>query len=68
MASNNKPIDPAIIIRKCDEALREALPVCQHYSNLVNLLGPNKDITDDIDRGTRKIRAARDMIKEYENG
>jgi len=60
MASNNKPIDQ--LIRQCDEALE--------------LFGDNFQLFDgrlymclrDQTPTMRKIRAARDMIKEYENG
>lgn len=52
----NKPIDPAAdIIRKCDEALEAAHAICvEQFSGSLEVGG--------------KIRTARDMIKEYENG
>lgn len=67
MASNNKPIDPAIIINKCDEALKECR--CWLFMFAKMLEGDGHGDPPKLFKQTMlKARAARAMIKEYENG
>lgn len=64
MTSNNKPIDPAVIITMCDRALDHAQRTIEkaELDSFVDL----SNVT--YEHVLRKIRAARDMIKRHEYG
>jgi len=62
--TRHRPIDPSIIIAKCDEALMEVLEFMQG-DGLDR--GETYDWTD-ANMVDRKIRATRDMIKRHGYG